>query len=83
MFVEEFLDSLAGGGISGPAEMRFQFKPIERRRVVAGGNHDATDGLLLTDGKRDSRRWYRGIAQGHLVPIADKNFGGDASELIR
>src|SRR5208283_5582240 len=74
--VQAVLHGLAGVGLGRAAKPRLELEPIKLWRVVAGGDHDATDGALSFNGKGNGRRGRRVRRQHDLESVADKNAGG-------
>ena len=73
--IQKALNRLAGGWLRRASVIRFQFKPVEYRRVVACGDHDAADRPLMLDRKRNRRRRRRFWRQQHPETVADEDFG--------
>jgi hypothetical protein len=49
--VDEALDTFADRSISRSAPVRLDFKAVKLGGIVAGSNHNSTDGPVLLDGK--------------------------------
>ena len=75
-------DGLAGFRIAGAAVERFEFEAVENRRIVAGGNHHAADGVLGLDGKGNRRRRRRLRREHDLKTVAGQNFGGGLRKAV-
>src|ERR1017187_3431468 len=83
MAVEEAFDGLARCRVAGAATVRVEFETIKNRRIVAGRDHHAADGLQIFNGERNGRRGRRLRREHDLKIIPGKNFGGDSGETIR
>src|SRR5439155_9421669 len=80
--VQERFDALTHRRFGGPAEMGLELKSIEGRRIVAGGDHHATDGPLRLDRKGHGWRGSRLGGENDGEAVAAKDLGGTAGELI-
>ena len=83
MPVDEALHAVAGSRIARSAVMRLEFESVEARRIMAGGDHDAADGVLGLDGERHRRCRSRFRRQHHPEAVAGQNLGRRLGEPIR
>ena len=62
--------------------MGFNFKTVELRGIVAGGDHDAADSALLLDGEGDGRSRSGIGTKADFESVGGEDFGGAAAEGI-
>ena len=82
IFIQKTFDGLARFGIAGAAVIRLEFEAVENRRIVAGGDHHAADGVQMFDGKGNRRRRRRLRREDDLKTVAGQNLGGDLREAV-
>src|ERR1043166_450204 len=81
--VQEAFHRLAGRGFRGAAVVRFELKTGEHWRVVAGGDHHASNGALGFHREGHRRGGSGGWRQDNRKSIAGKNLSGALTELVR
>ena len=80
--IQQRLDPLTHGRFSRAAEVRLEFEPVERRRIMAGRNHHAAHRLLRLHRVGNRRRGRGTIGQQNLKAVRKKNFCRAPGELV-
>lgn len=78
--VQQFFHGLAFFRAAGAAKMRLEFEAVKDGRIMAGGDHYATDRakVFYREGNAGRRRGF--WREDDLKSVSGKNFGGDPRE---
>lgn len=80
--VQQFFHGLAFFRAAGAAKMRLEFEAVKDGRIMAGGDHHATDRakFFYCEGNAGRRRGF--WRENDLKPVSVKNFGGDPRKTV-
>ncbi len=82
VLIQKTFDGLAFFRTAGAAVIRLELEAVENRRIVAGGDHHAADGVQMLDGKGNRRRRRRLRREDDLKIVSGKNFRRDLRETV-